>query len=314
MRVAVLIPVYNAERYLRECLDSVLAQGVDVFCCDDGSKDASLAMLMEYSLLYPRQFHFVSQANRGVVATRNRLMDELPEEYEAFAFVDSDDTVAPGMYDALADALVTHGADVAESGMPGNTVSEEMVIDDMSVYWLRRTAPGAWINVVNKLYRREAVKGIRFREGLRFEEDFFFNYEVHAAVRRKAIIPEIYYTYRSNPESATNALNFRNYLASASERIRLMIETFLRPGRIPAAVEGEWRAELAKDAYRMCLRKNLKKNRNAEERRELFLAAGEFFRGLDGFDPSGLNPVQRLLFDFALAGRYRMARILAYLT
>lgn len=313
MKVAVLIPVYNAERYLRECLDSVIEQGVDVFCCDDGSTDCSLSVLMEYSILHPN-LHFIRQQNQGVVVARNRLMDELPAEYEAFAFLDSDDTVGPGMYEALASALVRTGADVAECAMLGFPIEAERTIRDMSVCLLRRTSPGPWINVVNKLYRRSAVGSIRFRRGLRFEEDFFFNYEVNAAIGAKTQILGEYYNYRSNPDSATHALDFRNYFDSASERIRLMIEVFLKPGRIPAAIEREWRAELAKDAYRMCLRKNLKKNRNAAERRELFLAAGEFFRKLDGFEPTGLNPLQKLIFRAALKGRYRLARALAYFT
>ena len=315
MKFAVLIPVYNAERYLRECLDSVLSQGVDVFCCDDGSADASRAILREYSRLYP-QLKFSYQENRGVVATRNRLMDELPSDYEAFAFLDADDTVSPGMYSALASAMEEEGADIAECGMPGNNLSEKTVIADTSRYRLRSTAPGAWINVVNKLYRRSAVGNIRFREGLKFEEDFFFNYEVHAAVGRKVILPEIYYHYRSNPDSATNSLNFRNYFDSTSRRVRLSLETFLKARRIPAAIEKEWRQELAKDAYRMCLKKNLKKNRSSEERRELFMKAGQFFRAIEkecDFRPVGLNWLQRILYRASLNGNYPLARVLALL-
>ena len=180
MKVAVLVPVYNAARYLRECLDSLLAQdGIDVFCCDDGSADGSGAILSEYADRTAR-VRFVRQPNAGVSAARNKLMDELPASYDAFAFCDADDYVAQGMYAALAEAMERTGADVAECEWDG----PERVVDDMSIYWLRRTSPGAWINVINKLYRRDAVGDVRFRAGLAFEEDFFFNREVNARIRK----------------------------------------------------------------------------------------------------------------------------------
>ena len=323
MNIAVLIPVYNAERYLRECLDSVLSGArvvcgeggcneLSVFCCDDGSTDGSLPILKEYALRFGN-VNFVTQPNAGVAAARNRLIDELPPDVEAFAFLDSDDYVRSGMYAALAKALVRTGADVAETEWDG----EEMVLEDMSVFLLRRTAPGRWINVINKLYRRSAVGNIRFRDGLKFEEDFFFNFEVHQAIRRKVLVPGRFYYYRPNPDSATGVLNMRNYFDSASRRILLSCTEFLASGRIPAALEADFRAELAKDAYRMCLRKNFKKNGNVASRRGLFRDAGAFFAELErrfGFAPVGLNVLQRLLYRCCLSGRYGLAWLLMHLT
>ena len=319
MKIAALVPVYNAETYLRECLDSILAQtfpDVTVFCCDDGSADGSRKILEDYAAKTSR-VRFVTQENRGVVAARNRLMDELPPEYEAFAFVDSDDFIAPGMYAKLAEAMERTGADVAESGMPGNAIERERIVDDMSVYLLCRTAPGPWINVVNKLYRRSAVGTVRFREGLRFEEDFFFNYEVNAAIRRKVLVPGVYYTYRDNPDSATHALDQRRYFDSTARRVRLSLEVFFRAGRLPKEIEPAWLAELSKDAYRMCIRKNLRRNRDARERRELFVRAGGHLAAWErdfGFVPVGLNSVQRLIWSCCRRGRYALARLLVFLT
>ena len=322
MKIAVLIPVYNAEKYLRECLDSALAAGVelartgghrlDIFCCDDGSQDTSKVILQEYAIRY-ENVRFVSQKNAGVVAARNRLMDELPADVEAFAFLDSDDTVLSGMYAALAEALERTQADIAECEWDG----AERVVDDMSLYLLKRTARGRWINVINKLYRKSAIGSIRFREGLCFEEDFFFNFEVHQAIRRKVLVSGHYYFYRPNPDSATSTLNQRRYFESTTRRIRLSCDEFLNAGRIPKAFEPEFRRELAKDAYRMCLRKNLKKNRDPKSRRELFLAAGGFFRTLErdcGFRPDGLNLVQRFIYASCLAGLYAVSRFLSFLT
>ena len=323
MKLAILIPVYNAERFLRECLDSAIAEGqalqdegagteVSVFCCDDGSNDGSLSILREYASHYGN-VRYVSQPNAGVVSARNRLMDGLPADIDAFAFLDADDLIRPGMYRKLAEALERTNADVAETLWKG----PETVLDDMSAFLLRRSAPGRWINVINKIYRRSAVGGIRFREGLRFEEDFFFNFEVHQAIRRKVLVPGNYYYYRPNPASATSVLNMRNYFDSASRRILLTCEEFLAAGRIPAAVEPAFRAELMKDAFRMCVRKNLRMNRDISLRRTLFGEARDLLVRLErdfGLNPGGLNPGQRLLYGLCLSGRYRAALFVSALT
>ena len=315
MKIGVLIPCYNAERYLSECLDSVLRQtqpGLEIFCCDDGSMDGTRQILADYAVHHPN-VHVSTQANRGVSATRNRLMDELPADVEAFAFLDADDYIAPEAYAALAEALVRTNADVAEMGGPPGGC----VIDDMSIFLLRRTAIGGWVNCWNKLYRRSAVGAIRFREELAFEEDFFFNYEINARIRRKVLVPGKFYTYRYNPSSATNSLHAERYFQSAMTRIRLSVSEFLEAGRIPDEKRKDFCRELAKDAYRMCIRKNLKKNHDARSRRELFLKASDFFGEMErehGFKPVGLNPIQRLLYACCRHRLYASARALVALT
>ena len=127
----------------------------------------------------------------------------------------------------------------------------------------------------------------------------------------------VYYTYRDNPDSATHALDLRRYFDSTTRRVRLSLEVFFKAGRIPAVIEREWLSELSKDAYRMCIRKNLKKNRDAVLRRELFVAAGEFLKGLEsdcGFRPVGLNLIQRLIWRACRTGGYVQARALAAIT
>ena len=315
MKIAVLIPAYNAARFLPQCLDSVLVQQVpnlEIRCCDDGSTDGTRTVLQGYAARFPN-VRVVTQANAGVVAARNRLLDELPADIEAFSFLDADDYVAPGMYAKLAEALERTGSDVAECEWDG----EERVLDDMSVFLLRRTAPGRWINVINKLYRRSSAGKIRFRPGLAFEEDYFFNYEMHAAIRRKVLVPGSFYTYRTNSASANGSLNLTRYFDSSSRRLRLSRDVFLKAGRIPQNLEASFRRELAKDLYRMCLRKNLKKNADTILRRRLFVAAGELIREFESdgsIDIRGLNLVQRALFALCRHGCLALARLVSFLT
>lgn len=333
MKVAVIIPVYNAAAFLPQTLDSILAQtypGVEVWCCDDGSTDAAPQVLAEYAQHNPGRVHVSGWANHGVGPTLNRLMDELPAETDAFAICDCDDYLHPKFIETLVAAMEKTGADVVECDVarvpstatyskdfPSGGSGEVRVIEDMSVFRLKRTAPGRWINYWNKLYRRSSVAGVRFRKGLDYEDDYFFEYEVNAAIARKAIVDQPLYSYRMNPEGVTSRVRFRQYVDSATLRIRLSLELFLNAGRIPPEMRDDFKRELAKDAYRMCIRKNLKKNRFGSERRELFLLAGEAFARLEqdcGFSPTGLNPVQRLLYACCRRGWYRLASALVYLT
>lgn len=264
-------------------------------------------------------------------ATYNRLLDELPPEYDLVGIVDSDDYVHPSMFGTMKAALEEADADVAECGIvsvsdrdvqPAGTSTAApddvpRVIADMSVYWLRKTSPAGWINKCNKLYRRTAIGAVRFRRGLDHEDDFLFATEVNAQIRRKVILSDRFYAYRRNPRSLNGTVNLRKYVASAALRLRLSCETFLVTKRIPKHLENGWRRDLIKDAYRMLVRKNLKKNADTALRRELFLLAGvELRKLLDtfGLRLDGLSVVQRLVTLSCLRGSYVLANILVKLT
>lgn len=333
MKIAVLIPVYNAERHLPATLDSILAQtypGVEIYALDDGSTDHAKDVIFDYAKRYPDRVHASAWENHGVGPTLNRLMDGLPNDVEAFSIADCDDYLHPEAIARLAEALERTEADVAECGIarvPNDAVAPEglsthlaepeQVINDMSVYLLRRTAPGEWINYFNKLYRRKSVKDIRFQEGLDYEDDYWFGFNVNASIRRKVLLSAPLYGYRMNPEGVTSKVRFWQYVPSVALRIRLSCERFLKAGRVPKALEGEFLRELSKDAYRMIVRKNLKKNAEASSRREWFLKAGEALRRLESdysFRPVGLNPVQAFAYTACRRGWYSTARLAVKLT
>lgn len=323
MKLAVLIPCYNAERYLKDCLDSVFAaacrfversQGtgaVVVLCGLDGATDSTGRVLDDYRAEHGSEvcgvtMQVVKHGNIGVSATRNDLLDRLPGDVDAVAFVDADDLVSPIMLTALAESLEREGADVAECLITHNgTELFNGEADSIRRVVSENMQSGCWINVVNKLYRKSVVEQVRFRAGLSFEEDNFFNREVNRVAKRKVTLVAAMYYYRDNPSSATGQLDMERYLASVTERVRLTLEIF-GPS-----------AELAKDAYRMMVRKNLKKNRDGKSRRRLFLAAGSSLRRLvteGGLNFGGLNPVQKLLVRCCLGGHYHIARLVALFT
>lgn len=112
--VSIIIPVYNTEKYLARCLDSVLAQtypDIEVVCADDGSSDGGLAILESYAQADGR-VRVLSLKHRGVSATRNAAIDAAHGEY--ITFVDSDDVITPGCIELLVEAI--EGVDISFIG------------------------------------------------------------------------------------------------------------------------------------------------------------------------------------------------------
>ena len=111
-QVSVVIPVYNIEAHLRQCLDSVAGQtlsDLEVICVDDGSTDTSPAILEEYAQKDPR-FQVIRQANAGPGAARNRGMERSSGRY--LIFLDSDDWFEPDFLERMTARAEETGADV----------------------------------------------------------------------------------------------------------------------------------------------------------------------------------------------------------
>ena len=100
-KVTVVIPVYNVEDYLAECLDSVINQTlkeIEILCIDDGSQDGSLDILLEYANKY-KNIKVLQEKNSGLSAARNRCVEVAKGEY--IHYLDSDDTIEPDTYEYL---------------------------------------------------------------------------------------------------------------------------------------------------------------------------------------------------------------------
>ena len=310
MKIAVLIPCYNVEHFIADGLDSVLAAGASmIICADDGSTDNTAEILKSYAERYS-QVKVFQHPNHGVSYTRNFLLEQLPDSVDAFTFMDADDTIAPDYLSRLEEAMERTNADIVEYA--AHLVKKETLVEDPSVFWLKRTNPGIRSAIVGKLISRKACGAVRLRAELSYEEDLMYSYEINAVIRRKVILPGFPYNYRYNPASATQNINWRRYVESACMRIKLFQTEFLGARRVPEALEEEFRRDLVQDAYRMCLRKNLRKNRDAALRHELFDYVSDFFRGKCVLSTKGLGLIQRLTFACCLRKRYLASRILTW--
>lgn len=113
IKLTVIIPCYNVEKYLRQCLDSVINQTlkeIEIICVNDGSTDRTQKILEEYSKKDDRIL-VINKPNGGLSSARNAGMEKMQGEY--IAFLDSDDWVDLEFYEKLYNAAKTNNADCA---------------------------------------------------------------------------------------------------------------------------------------------------------------------------------------------------------
>ena len=110
--VSLIIPVYNAEKYLRRCLTSAMEQtfkDMEILVVNDGSTDESLAICLEYAQMDPR-FHIINKENTGVSDSRNRAIQIAKGDY--LQFMDSDDWLTPDATETFVYAAQKFNCDI----------------------------------------------------------------------------------------------------------------------------------------------------------------------------------------------------------
>lgn len=211
--VSVIIPVYNAEKFLSRCVSSVLEQSYsdfEIVLVDDGSADNS-SEICRYFAEKDSRVVAVCQNNSGVSAARNLGLKIAKGEF--IAFVDSDDYVEKDWLKMLVDKITANEADVAVCGIKNDESERNLSCTDTAMCTKNELLAlllesGLLNSVFNKLYRREFISG-GFRGGIKFGEDLLFNLEYFQRINKIAIVPKALYFYRKdNPMSATS--NFRD--------------------------------------------------------------------------------------------------------
>ena len=218
MLISVIVPVYNVEKHLPRCVDSILAQKeveLELILVDDGSTDGSGAVCNGYAARDGRVC-VIHQRNAGVSAARNAGIERARGDFIGFA--DSDDEIADDMYAYLLGLALQNGADMAAcqysevdadgavtmtkgDALPPDVLTrEEAVLESIRVGRMGNSA-------CTKLFRREILP--RFRPEFRFGEDAVFVYMACAALGRAVIGGASKYRYycgREGNASTSDAL------------------------------------------------------------------------------------------------------------
>ena len=207
--ISVIVPVYNVENYLEECLESIKNQtytDIEVILVNDGSTDGSQA-ICEYFCQTDKRFRLINQKNQGQSVARNHGVKESIGEY--IMFVDSDDVVSLGLLEQLM-KYMSDGIDIVECNRTEDIQclnSEGKVIDlkefDSNEALYQCFNHGVSWSPVAKLYRRKIVEKVPFLENLIYE-DFYTGIVSLKYTHKMRKIDYIGYYYRYHTSSTMN--------------------------------------------------------------------------------------------------------------
>ena len=184
--ISIILPVYNAEKYLGKCLDSLKVQtfpDIEILCVDDGSQDGSRRICEEY-MLADKRFKLLSQPNSGPAAARNLGLRNAAGRY--LMFCDADDWYQPDICEKLLKAITASQTDIAICGCRVIDESEQVRpqedIDYYRLYYsgkqqitgelIQRTNVMLW----NKIFKADLVRqyGIDFPTGYEYDDNCFY--------------------------------------------------------------------------------------------------------------------------------------------
>lgn len=211
-KLTVIIPVYNAEKWIADCLESLLRQTFQDFeaiIVNDGSTDNSLKVIKSYSQRDNR-LNCISTKNRGSAMAKNLGLRYASGKL--ITFLDADDYIDEMMYETMVSVMDSSKADIVECGCRkinnyGRVIqnidfSYEIISGrrDCAVHFMKQKNVGNYM--CNKIYRRKLFSQITF-PCLSYSEDYYVNGILHSKIKKKIILPQIFYNYRIHSKQCT---------------------------------------------------------------------------------------------------------------
>lgn len=217
MLLSIIVPVYNVEQYLDQCILSLIHQSyrtIEILLIDDGSSDGSSAICDEWVKKDERIRVFHTE-NHGVSHARNVGLEQARGDY--IGFVDSDDWIEPDMYEIMMNKIIAAQAEICAGGYvhefgshltyPLKTEKEqELLRDTVLVRIFGSETPkllecGVW----DKVFSRKILHHLRFREDVTHAEDMLFFWQAMKNVKKFVYLPLFKYHYRMRIGSAVNS-------------------------------------------------------------------------------------------------------------
>lgn len=210
--ISIITPVYNAEKYLDECIQSVVNQtykNIELILINDGSKDRSLEICNKWANIDNRVV-VIDKPNGGVATARNKGLEIA--KGQLIGFVDNDDTIVPNMYETMYQDMIDNDADIVmcnscayingmrqDEGYKGYTsfeIGSEQLVKRMLTYE-KIFCSSVW----SKLYRRELIGNVRFLEDITLGDDYYFNGMIYPRVNKFYYNDRAFYNYRKREGS-----------------------------------------------------------------------------------------------------------------
>jgi len=226
-KVQIIIPVFNAEKYIKKCLDSIKSQTFEdwqAIIIDDASTDKSSDIINEYISEDNRYLYIKQNKNSGVSTSRNAALAQLSSEY--VAFLDADDYWEPDMLEAMIAKAEEYSCDVVQCrfiyDFPGNRTVLPKGAFDKDILLTKNKLKSVYIKMMTginmnhvcmKLIRTSLINDARFDTSLRTAEDLKFCIELFKNVKSYYFINQAFYHYCRNEESLTgSSLSFKEKL------------------------------------------------------------------------------------------------------
>lgn len=253
-KVSVVIPVYNVEQYLAECIESILAQSIgfkqniQIVLVNDGSSDESGAICQKYADTYPANVLYLEQKNSGVSAARNNGLKKAKGEF--ISLIDSDDKVAPDYFENLIKILEENtsipfaAARVKFFGIKNEYhVADDKFIESRVIDL--DTTPNIITSLVpTVLFRKSALKGIVFDTEMTHNEDAKFADTVllKGGVYRYGVVREALYYYRKRLEATSasdNATERHSFYTSTQRYADFLMNAgkYTKDGKAPKFIQ-----------------------------------------------------------------------------
>ena len=293
MKLSVIIPAYNVEKYVSHCLDSILVtkKDIEVIIVDDGSKDNTLSICEEYSKKDSRVTVY-SKPNGGVSSARNYGMEKVTGDY--ILFVDSDDYLLEG-WDLLIDYL--SGDDIYYyNHYIKNHPDKNMMLRYISG---ANDTNICYAGPMNKAYKSSFLLGhnLKFKLDLINGEDMLFNLEAILLATSYQIIDYEYYFYRQTIGQTTRRYDER--IVSSDTKFHYYLATLFQYYQVDEKISADIRSFSVSNAVVVILDRISYINRFSEAKEKFAFLEKKPYRNV-------LNKNSSLLFKLCRAKRYRI--------
>ena len=223
IKVSVIIPVYNSQQYLKQCLDNVVNQtlrDIEIIIVNDGSTDNSLLIIQEYANKY-KNIKVINKQNEGCYKARNVGLETSTGEY--ISFLDSDDYIETTIYEKLYLKAKQTDADIVSSNYYILQDNKLKLVDFSSSAALLEKSNNSLAGAENilldaiiwsRIFKRQMLveKSIKFHSDIYMADDAFFHIVTMLNSKEIIYIPDVLYTYRiSRKDSITSSYNERNF-------------------------------------------------------------------------------------------------------
>ena len=299
-QISIIIPVYNAEKYLRKCIESVIAQTYkdwEAILVNDGSKDSSLAICQEYADKEER-IRVIDKENGGVSSARNRGLAVARGEW--ITFMDSDDWLDDDAFQVYIETAQRTGADILKTGyrchqlagIDDKKIETEITLRDKSDILSLLQKSGYEAYVWNMFVSARIAKQNHFDETISWFEDQFFCYDCLLMANRVTLVPNILYDYRLHDSGSLSDMKDPFVIASSVRR-DMEYKLLLFANKNKDALNKCWNTyhqlravaidSLYRNGYSYCDRRKFYKNFMPLDGKNTYAEEKKFFEGIKPF-------------------------------